>query len=634
MLAAMSPQTAPGPRLRDRFRYWFDNVMARGTVAVMALLAIVTVAFIAVIALVVVIFGLFPAGDDDGATFFEVLWGNLMRTLDPGNMADDAGWGFRAAMLVVTVGGLIVVASLIGIISNAFDLKIEDLRKGRSRVLEDDHTLILGWSPKVLTIVHELCLANESRRRSVIVILAERDKVELEDELRAVIPRRSSTRVVVRSGDPMDLADLGLVSPYSARSIILIAPEGSPDPDAVVIKTALALTNNPMRRHGQLNVVGELQDARNLEAATLVGGDEVSWVTRDVISRITVQACRQDGLSTVYTELLGFDGAELYLTSHPELVERTYFEAQLAFPDSSVCGIVRGGDVVLNPPADTTLKAEDQLIVIAEDDSTVRVDRPGSVDEAKIAPAPVSDGTVAESTLVLGCNPDLEMILRELDEYVGPGSQALVLAPIDPPARPQLSRLTVEYRLGEPTSRSTLEGLDVPSFDHIIVLADRDSPDPQRADARTLVTLLHLRELGDRAGTELSIVSEMLDDRNREIAQVTRAQDFIVSDKLISLVVTQLSENRELLGVFDALLSSAGSEIYLKPAELYIRPGETVNFYSVLESARRRGETAIGYRVMKWEREAGHRYGVTLNPAKSEPISFAVGDSVIVLAEN
>lgn len=609
--------------------------MARGTVAVMLLLAFATAVFIAVVAVAVVLFGLFPADDDDGATFFEVLWGNLMRTLDPGTMADDAGWGFRAAMLVVTVGGLIVVASLIGIISSAFDLKVEELRKGRSRVLETDHTLILGWSSKVLTIVAELCLANESRRRPVIVILADRDKVELEDELKAVMPRRTSTRVVVRSGDPMDLADLELVAPYAARSVVLVAPEGSTDPDTVVIKTALALTNNPRRPRQPLNIVGELQNARNLEAATLVGRDEVSWVTRDIISRITVQACRQNGLSGVYAELLGFDGHELYISSQPELDGRTYFEAQLAFADSSLMGIVRNGAVTLNPPAETALVARDELIVLAEDDSTVRLSAPGAPDTAPIVA--LGSGEVArkpERTLILGCNGDLELIVRELNEYVAPGSEALVLADTEPAPTQGLANLSVEYRRGDATSRSVLDSLDAPAFDHIVVLADRELEDTQRADAKTLVTLLHLREIGDRAGVQLSIVSEMLDDRNREIAEVTRAQDFIVSDKLISLTLSQLSENRVLEKVFDALLASEGSEIYLKPVSRYVRVGESMDFYSVVEAARRRGETAIGYRASADEHDPTRHYGVALNPVKSERVTFAEGDSIIVLAED
>ena len=42
-------------------------------------------------------------------------------------------------------------------------------------------------------------------------------------------------------------------------------------------------------------------------------------------------------------------------------------------------------------------------------------------------------------------------------------------------------------------------------------------------------TLLHLRDIADRAKVDLSIVSEMRDVRNRALAEVTRADDFVVT---------------------------------------------------------------------------------------------------------
>lgn len=606
--------------------------MARGTIAVMGLLALATVVFVVVIAVVVVIFGMFPRGDH--LTFFEVLWGNLMRTLDPGTMGGDQGWAFRVAMLVVTIGGLIIVASLIGIVSSAFDSKIDQLRKGKSRVLETDHTLILGWSQKVLPIVSEICIANESRRRPAIVILSDRDKVELEDELKAHLPRRMRTRIIVRNGDPMDLGDLELGNPHTARSIILIAPEEGDDPDSVVIKMALALTNNPRRGPRSLDIVGELQESRNLEAARLVGRDEVSWVlARDLISRITVQTCRQSGLSGVYTELLDFDGDEFYIAEEPSLAGATYFDAQLSFADSSVIGLVSGGDVLLNPDSTRKIAAGERLIHIASDDSAIHVGTAVVPDDSAISDQPDSPRS-AEHTLVLGYNSDLLTIVRELNEYVPPASSVTVVADLTAPKLPELSNLDIRFIRGDTTSRAVLDGLDIPGFDHIIVLAYKELIGGQRADAKTLVTLLHLREIGERSGRELNIVSEMIDDRNREIAEVTKANDFIVSDKLISLALSQLSENRVLARVFDSLFSSEGSEIYLRPAKRYIREGETVNFYTVLESARRRGETAIGYRVAEHAHDAARGYGVRLNPLKSDNITFAPADKVIVLAED
>jgi ion channel POLLUX/CASTOR len=126
----------------------------------------------------------------------------------------------------------------------------------------------------------------------------------------------------------------------------------------------------------------------------------------------------------------------------------------------------------------------------------------------------------------------------------------------------------------------------------------------------------------------------MLDDRNRELAEVTKADDFIVSDNLISLLLSQVSENKRLTDVFETLFSADGSEIYLRPAELYIRAGAQVDFYTVLEAARRRGETAIGYRVAALARSSKDHYGVRVNPRKTDRVSFADGDKIIVLAED
>jgi voltage-gated potassium channel Kch len=537
-------------------------------------------------------------------------------------------------MLIVTIGGLIIVASLIGIVSGAFDSKVEELRKGRSRVLERDHTLILGWSSKVFPIVREITTANSSRGKSAIVILADRDKVEMEDDIKAQVGETGKTKIIVRSGDPMNLAELEVANPHTARSIIVLAPEDSDDPDATVIKTTLAVTNNPNRKTGSYHIVGELQDPGNLEAARLVGRDEAHWVlSTEVISRITVQTCRQSGLSVIYSELLDFDGAEIYFTEQPSLVGRSYFDAQLAFASSTVMGLVRGGKVTLNPAADAVIAAGDQIIVIAEDDDAIAVSQPGMPSEALVSKAKVAVAR-PEATLVLGFNEGLRLMLAELDQYAIARSRVTIVADRDEPGFDGLGNLDVTFQKGDPTNRTVLDALHAYEFDHIIVLAAKETLPAQRADAKTLITLLHLRDIADQKGVDLNVVSEMIDDRNRELAEVTQADDFIVSDQLISLMLSQLSENKRLTDVFDELFSAAGAEIYLRPANLYVKDGEESDFYTVLEAARRRGETAIGFRIDEHARSSEHAYGVTVNPMKTDTRTFAPGDKVIVLAES
>src|SRR6185295_3483212 len=301
----------PRTGFAHRLRYAFDNSMSRGAIALIGYLGLVSVGLIFLFALIVVLFHIAPAGGDQPG-FLEAAWLSLMRTLDSGTMGGDEGWSFRVAMLGVTLGGIFIVSALIGVINNGIEDKLTELRKGRSFVVERDHTLILGWSPKIFTILSELVIANENRSRPRIVILAEKDKVEMEDEIRSQVEDTKNTRIICRTGSSLDLKDLEIVNPRQSRSIIILAPE-SENPDPEVIKTILALTNNPDRRPEPYHIVAEIENTRNLEVARMVGRDEVQLIaTGDLISRIVVQTSRQSGLSVVYTELLDFGGDEIY----------------------------------------------------------------------------------------------------------------------------------------------------------------------------------------------------------------------------------------------------------------------------------------------------------------------------------
>ena len=140
------------PTLKQRLQYQFDNYMSRGTIALIGGLALISLALIFLAAAVIRI-GHIAMGEGDEVSFGEAAWMSLMRTLDAGTMGGDEGSGFRFIMLIVTIGGIFIVSTLIGILSNGLESRIEQLRKGRSLVLENDHTLILGWTPQIFTVI-------------------------------------------------------------------------------------------------------------------------------------------------------------------------------------------------------------------------------------------------------------------------------------------------------------------------------------------------------------------------------------------------------------------------------------------------------------------------------------------------
>src|SRR5690606_3255082 len=226
------PWTSKGRRvarsdhsIRARLSYWFDNSMSRGTPALVMWLAVVTSAVVLFFAVLLSVFDLGP-DDSDHGNFFDRLFASFVHTLDPGTVAGNTGgWPFLLTMLGVTIFGLFITSALIGVISSGIDTKLTELRRGRSIVLESEHTVILGWSDSVFATVNELSIANQSRRRPAVVILADRDKVEMEDAVRAKVPDLRGTRVVCRTGSPMDMDALALTNHVAARSILVMAPK-------------------------------------------------------------------------------------------------------------------------------------------------------------------------------------------------------------------------------------------------------------------------------------------------------------------------------------------------------------------------------------------------------------------------
>ncbi len=295
---------------------------------------------------------------------------------------------------------------------------------------------------------------------------------------------------------------------------------------------------------------------------------------------------------------------------------------------------------------DTLIEADDKLFALTEDDDTLIVSGMTSVpvDETVILPAFKTSTPKPEKCLVLGWNRCVATILTELNNYVPKGSRTLVVsdptvsgevAEVEQIIKQECSKLSnqkVSFQRGDTTDRRLLESIRAADYDHIIVLSYAGL-DAQEADAKTLVTLLHLRNIAERDETPFSIVSEMLDLRNRELAEVANVDDFIVSDHLVSLMMAQLAEDANLYSVFADIFDPEGSEIYMKPVGDYVELGKPVNFYSLVEAARRRGQSALGFRLEAEARSAAKSYGVHTNPKKSEMVLFSAEDKLIVVAE-
>lgn len=623
-------------------RYRFDNVIVKGTPALIA--ALFVVFLIAALITSIVLFFLQIEDDATGLpmTFYEAYWSSLMHVIDQGTITGDDHWHLRIATLATTFLGIFLVSSLVTILNTGFSEKIEDLKKGRSLVLEEEHTVILGWSTKVFSIISELMIAHENQSESCIVILADENIDMMNDEIKRKLGRTGKTKVIFRHGNPRDPNDIMVANLNTAKSIIILSPDDNKS-DAYVIKTILAIINNPHRKEEPYNIIAEIRDEANKEIAKIVGKNEVTVVvSNDVIAKITVQTSRQSGLSLIYGDLIDYTGVEIYILPVKNIAGHTFKEALHSFDDVVAIGIRRiDGAMLLNPPVDTVIGISDKLIVIAEDDIDLvftpnKTFVPQVLDEALMAKTVKSRHV--QKTIILGWNSNSRIIVRELDNYVLPGSEILIVAEgeLEESVKELDAKTTnqsVTFKKGDINDRNLLNTLNLEYFDYIIILSYSDKLGPQEADAITLITLMHVRDIATNCGKKFNIVSEMLDIKNRALADASKADDFIISDQIISLILAQLSENNELASIFEDLFDADGNEIYLKPAKHYVKEGEPTDFHQVIHNASLKKEVAIGYRLFRNIDKADKYYGIMLNPLKSEKIAYTEQDMIIVIAE-
>ena len=616
-----------GPRsasLISRLRYRFDLALARGPLVVIGYLGLVMLGIILVSAFLLAILRLKGIDGAGRLDFAQALWQSLLRVLDTGTFASDLHWPVRIISLFVTVSGIFLAGSLIGLIANAVDQQIDKLRKGRSDVLESGHTLVLGWSPRLPAILAELVIANANHRDQAFVVLADRAKDEMEDELRRLVPDTKTTRVVCRTGDSGSASDLSIVNIADSRSVIVLAGESG---DAGVVRAVLAVRSlDPDFDHTKL--VAELEHPEHaLTLRNLTDGRISTVLADDVIAQVTAQACHQIGMAAVFRDLLDFDGDEIYFAQVPELSGHTYREALGAFPEACVIGFLRAGTVSLNPPPDHVFAAGDEVIAIAGDDD--RITFGGFVERPPMERLDASAWTrPTERIAVIGWSSLGETVLHELFEFLGHKSMIDLMVDrtlfrADEVSVPTCEHCDVTVHLLDPEPQALLAVLRRARYDQVIVLGYRRRMNAAEADAASMLTLLALHRAWSDDADRPRVVAEMLDRANVGIAQSIGVDDFIVSDELTSLMLAQLSERRELQYVFAALFAPDGVFLSLHPASLYTQDRPTT-FASIVATAVDRGVTAVGYQV----RDSP----VRINPAKTQEIQLDAADRIVVLA--
>ncbi|MGX1122457.1 hypothetical protein RKD37_007820 [Streptomyces ambofaciens] len=337
-------------------------------------------------------------------------------------------------------------------------------------------------------------------------------------------------------------------------------------------------------------------------------------------------------------DLLDLTGAEFHVVHAPEALGLTFAEISLRYEEACAVGyLTDDGRVLLTPASSARHRPGDRLIVVARDDRQPVLKREGTAVDPTVMAGPRDGQRSPSKTLLLGWNRRAPLVVDLLRRTAQPGSHLHVVTGFDNGSvtagamgLADDERVAVSYHVGEPIRPGTLRALDLFGYDTVIALGPDAGPHRARPDDQLLLTLLYLRAVEEETGQTLPVVAELTDHRSLALAPLGPEGDAVVRGELTSLVMTRIAQNTGMAAVFEEFFAARGGALALRPASHYVLPGRVASFATVVASALRRGECAIGYRAHD-ARTPRREADVRLAPGKTERRVWSSSDEILVV---
>ena len=643
--------------IKKRITYWFDNHLSHGATQQFMML-------FAFILLVMLVFGfiswILNATDSVG----KGIWESFLHLLDPGTISGSEGIRLIVPMSIVTVIGLVFTGMLISIINNALEEKLSSLKKGHSLVAEKYHTVVFGCNDDTYSIISEQIEANRNvveddfkQTNPCIVVLDDLDKEEMESRIKTHIPNYYNTRVICRSGKLTQENLYEIVSLEDASSIIIRCTS-----DLITLRIALAVGTYLRKFRGSTpHITTMVNDTNSMNAvkSALEGYNTQVFYFDKWLARITAQACRQPGLSYVFTELFNYEDAEIYVEERDhngepiDLAGIEFKDAIGQFTQSTLIGVARQDSVdgvdrmYIAPKPDFVIRRGDKFIVVAEDDNMIKID-PTEVEKQiynlEYRKAEYKGFDRQEMHLfVLSWNKGLPEVLMNLDDFAREDSTAKIVAMREYKdvelIKNKIRNINIDFSFTNNLyDRSYLEKLITDDITNILLLC-REDLSKEDSDAQTMMILLQLRELIRerelKTGKKRNVVitSELNISDDQKLMQLTSVDDFIVGTEIANRIITQVANIPELKNVFEELLTAAGADFYLRSISNYLcfNEGEDtirINFRDLVRICYEHGDIVIG-----WLSISAGEITYKCNPDKSQMHSFCESDKLIIISQ-
>lgn len=439
------------------------------------------------------------------------------------------------AIIMVILGMILFSGAIIATVTTSLRAYIDKKSHAKGKILVDDHFVILNWNSKVPDMVYNLML---KEFRNNIVILSERSKEYIESEIKSLllsneVKAKYKANLIIKQGDPLMRNNLEDISIENASQICVMASDDIKDiddddiinHDLLNLKIVLRLGSFKIRPECQIVVETDSDETRgqieNLShKVNSLKGLSISPVSfNKKIGQIIAQSMVTPQMSELYTELFSFKGSEFYSIEAEETIDSYLATHNEAIP----------------------VYRENRMFVLAEDTPDLSKRRQVPYRNENCFKPVKSEIVTAASIFIIGSNRKKEFVLENLSRSKQFGEVDFLLKHYD---KRDNAKLIEDIKA-------------TPGPKKILILSD-DEASPESYDANVFVTLIELSKAFPRR-ENITFITELLDSRNLSSIKDFNIKNTIISNKMMSLLITQLAMNQDSKRFYERILATANN---------------------------------------------------------------------------
>ncbi len=323
-------------------KYKFDQALEKSFLNLVLFLFAISLFGIIIFSIIFYLLFLVGVISVDGA-FGKFFWQTFTYFIDVGTISGESYGDNTSAdaifKILITIFGIIIFSSFIGIISQALSNRIDELREGKGYISEKNHTVIFNFTKKTIPLLTELFKSHEDEKKT-IVLVSEYEPKDIVAKIESAISVPKNINLICRKGYGWQKKIPSLLDFKGASSFIILKPDinneylSEYDCDNEVGKTLTSLiTSSDYQKTGG-NIVSEfsskqkqvlyetfnLENINNVIKSTKDNKHYPVFVeSEDIRAKIISQAVFNPDIVEIYDELFSFEGSEIYFINTKDL---------------------------------------------------------------------------------------------------------------------------------------------------------------------------------------------------------------------------------------------------------------------------------------------------------------------------